>query len=152
MSISTTHEEQSELAGAQPPHPLFLKPPVRIGRAGWALALLGVIALIAVWLAPVDRLPSLCFTRRTFGVGCPTCGMTRALHALLHGEIALSWRYHPLLIVYLLCAAVWYAVRARRLSKGLGEMKLIWKSLAAAAALTLLIGVWIVRLLAGTVP
>lgn len=35
------------------------------------------------------------------GLHCPGCGLTRALHALVHGDIARAWAMHPLLLVAL---------------------------------------------------
>ncbi len=49
-----------------------------------------------------------CPTRALFGVGCPTCGLTRAFAALSHGEWRTAMRYHALApSIYLLwwCAA-----------------------------------------------
>lgn len=34
-----------------------------------------------------------------FGVYCPGCGITRALHALLHGQWAQAFAYNPLAIL-----------------------------------------------------
>lgn len=32
---------------------------------------------------------------------CPGCGLTRALHALAHGDVARAWTMHPLLLLAL---------------------------------------------------
>lgn len=105
-----------------------------------------------MWVLPVEKIPATCFMRRTFGVDCATCGMTRSLHALLHGHVRQSWRYHPLLIVYLAGAALYYSVGWWRRRRGLGDISLMWKWTGAGAALVLLLGVWVFRLLAGTLP
>lgn len=58
-----------------------------------------------------------CLFRRLTGFDCPGCGSQRALHALLHGEIGMAWRFNPFVffavpvIVFYTCAE---AVRRRR--------------------------------------
>lgn len=61
----------------------------------WELELL-LIALIAVAAAPdryfvdpVELCPFLWWG------GCPTCGVTRAAHALLNGDIVVAWNTNP---------------------------------------------------------
>lgn len=48
---------------------------------------------------------SLCIFDNLFGVQCPGCGMTRALSALLHGDILTALRYNRSVVVIfpLLC-------------------------------------------------
>jgi hypothetical protein len=40
-------------------------------------------------------LPELCMLRRTLGIECPGCGMTRCFIALAHGDFAAAWSYNP---------------------------------------------------------
>lgn len=49
------------------------------------------------------------------GLHCPGCGLTRALHALAHGDITRAWAMHPLLLVTLplLAAMAAQALSAR---------------------------------------
>lgn len=35
------------------------------------------------------------------GSMCPGCGSQRAIHALLHGDIAAAWRYNALLLLFI---------------------------------------------------
>lgn len=37
-----------------------------------------------------------CIWRRLFGIICPGCGMTRAVIALIHGDIRAAFFYHPM--------------------------------------------------------
>lgn len=37
-----------------------------------------------------------CVWNRLFGITCPGCGMTRALVAALHGNLAAALRWHPM--------------------------------------------------------
>jgi hypothetical protein len=43
-----------------------------------------------------------CLFYRLTGFYCPGCGITRALHALVHGDLARAWAMNPLLFVLLL--------------------------------------------------
>lgn len=80
---------------------------------GAALALLGLAALAApeallAWGPP-------CLFTLALGHPCPGCGMTRALLALLHGDLAAAWghnRLSPLVLPLLLAL---YARHLRRL-------------------------------------
>ncbi len=45
---------------------------------------------------------STCFFVKYFGIECPSCGMQRALIALLKGEFLESLHYNPALIPFLL--------------------------------------------------
>lgn len=63
------------------------------------------LALLYHWLLRHILLPIPCFFNTILGIYCPGCGGTRALSALLHGNILLSIWYHPLIfyaaVVYL---------------------------------------------------
>lgn len=64
-----------------------------LGRALVLLALAAVVALFAAL-----RLP-LCPTANLFGIPCPGCGLTRATLAMLRGDLAAAFRFHPLVFV-----------------------------------------------------
>ncbi|MBM4161100.1 MAG: DUF2752 domain-containing protein [Ignavibacteria bacterium] len=82
-----------------------------------ALAAAGL--LLGVWalflLAP-ENIPYLsCAFRDLTGHSCPTCGLTRSLHAASHGELVVSLRYHlmgPLVLTGILLASVLWSVEA----------------------------------------
>jgi hypothetical protein len=40
-----------------------------------------------------------CFFHSLTGLYCPGCGSTRALHALLHGDLVAAIRFNPLFVV-----------------------------------------------------
>lgn len=63
----------------------------------WLLLFVALAMLVAVDIP-------LCGFKAVFGVPCPGCGMTRALSALLIGDLSAAFRYHPL--VYVLGPAV----------------------------------------------
>lgn len=55
----------------------------------------------------IFRMP--CVFHLLTGYYCLGCGGTRAVRALLHGEILKSLYYHPL-VLYMAVIAVWYLV------------------------------------------
>lgn len=52
----------------------------------------------------------MCPTRWLFGIDCPGCGVLRATHALLHGDVPAALDHNALLPLYL-GAAAWFAAR-----------------------------------------
>lgn len=104
----------------------------------------------------------LCPMAAVLGIPCPGCGLTRATLALLHGNFALAFRFHPLVFwvapvyVFLVAGLLFGFVRgtpplpagsrgsARRdFSTWLlfGKMT----SILAAVTIVLLVAVWIAR-------
>lgn len=65
------------------------------------VGLLVMGGIIAYWLQPyVEQAPTLCLFHVVTGKPCPTCGMTRATCALVHGEWAKAMHYHPLVVPF----------------------------------------------------
>ncbi len=65
------------------------------------LFLAAVLVGLALPRSTWDRLPDFCPFLRLTGRPCPTCGLTRSWSALLHGDLAASFRFHawgPLLL------------------------------------------------------
>jgi hypothetical protein len=61
----------------------------------------GLVFLYAV--PPVDSpFYPRCFFNMTTGMHCPGCGLTRCLHALLHGDILQALAYNALAVVLIL--------------------------------------------------
>jgi hypothetical protein len=101
----------------------------------WAvLIVLGWMALGAaaiVLMAHLDRPVVLCIIKRCTGIPCPTCGFTRGLLALLHGNITQAWLYNPLLfsvlIIFFADAAVRIILaRSLRIYLTKTERKIAW--------------------------
>jgi hypothetical protein len=73
---------------------------------------LAVAALLALAVLPTDVVahgPALCLSKRLLGVECPGCGMTRALSALLHGQVAAALAFNrgaPAAFIGMLALAV----------------------------------------------
>ena len=117
------------------------------------LAVLAGAALLApTLLRPGAHGPVLCPLRRITGVWCPTCGMTRAVGWLVHGDLHQSWRYHPLAPVLLLEGAVVAAFLLYRHSRQRDEPGWVASILRAAlvANALLVLVVWAIRLKSGS--
>lgn len=70
---------------------------------GWALALVGVVALIVLWrIEPAGQsfFPR-CWLHQTTGLQCPGCGATRAVHEVLNGRIRDAFRLNALVVLAL---------------------------------------------------
>ena len=89
---------------------LFVKIPATLCRVIRKFLLpnliLGTIFLLFLFLDTLELFDGLIVCPlHHFGLYCPTCGMTRAAHALLALDIEQSFRYHPLLLPLLLMVA-----------------------------------------------
>ena len=108
--------------------------------AAGGLAFAAVAAFTAVPLPP-------CPFRLLTGLPCPGCGMTRSLSAMLHGNLALSFRYHPLGPVLFAGAVACLALpllhpaTVHRLQRALPRQEVV-----AATVVGLFLLVWLVRL------
>lgn len=90
-------------------------PSRRVPWWGWLLLAGGAALLWLVWrFEPGGQFffPR-CWLYQTTGWQCSGCGATRALHAVLHGDIAAAWRLNPL-VLFFLPVAGWQAGRAAR--------------------------------------
>jgi len=54
-----------------------------------------------------------CLFKTVLGISCPGCGLTRAIGALIQGDIAAAWQYNPQLffIIPILIASLVYRWR-----------------------------------------
>ena len=99
-----------------------------------ALSVVAIIVFVAVYLifnpSTSSFFPKCVFLSAT-GYKCPGCGSQRAVHALLHGDLAAAFRYKALLLI----AIPWIAlclfaesqrVRNPRLYARLNAPRLIW--------------------------
>jgi len=102
-------------------------------------------------LLPVVQvpLPELCTMRRTTGVACPGCGMTRSFVSLAHGQLAAAWSYHPagpLLFVLVAFQLPWRTAQLWRIRHGMPELMIAWAiPVVLIPLLILIVGQWAAR-------
>ena len=84
-----------------------------------ARAILGAVVflgLLILFIVPPANLPlPACAFHSITGHSCMTCGMTRSLHAITHGDLAASLQYHlfgPVLFFGALLFVLLFAVEA----------------------------------------
>lgn len=68
--------------------------------AGLGIGVLGIacIIVISVLDIPISQIIPTCTFYAATGYYCPGCGGTRAVIALLQGNLIASWHYHPFVI------------------------------------------------------
>lgn len=77
----------------------------RTGLVMLPIGLLGGYCILR-WIIPI--LPdSECMVHMIFGIYCPGCGGTRAVIALLHGDLLRSAWYHPF-VMYTVMMYAWF--------------------------------------------
>jgi hypothetical protein len=95
-------------------------------------------------------LPELCLLKRTTGLACPGCGLTRCFISLAHGDLRAAWSYNlgglvffPIVVVQipLRLVQIW------RIRRGLPEIQLGRLVPVAFGVLgALLLGQWLLRM------
>lgn len=70
-------------------------------------ASVGMAYLFSLYVFRYITLPS-CYLYELTGIYCPGCGCTRAVYALIHGDVILSLKQNPLVIVSLAALFVLY--------------------------------------------
>jgi hypothetical protein len=84
-----------------------------------------------------------CLFHQLTGLNCPGCGGTRAVYALLHGNVTLALKDNALFVVVLAAAVargIWFAARRIR-RQPVGEFlpaRFLWMWLVFAAVFTVL--------------
>lgn len=98
---------------------------------GAILAGIGIVAGAAVALLHLDALPfTVCVFKLTTGLPCLTCGSTRALGRLAHGDLYGAWLMNPLATVGGLSLVPWAAADLLLMTRG----RALGVELAPAAA------------------
>jgi hypothetical protein len=121
-------------------------------RPGAVAALIAAAVLAASFAWTPEGLPdvSVCWVKRTLGVPCPGCGMTRAFCAISHGRFAQATRLNPLSwIFYAGAVGVMFMPFVPR--RPLPPVPFGWVVAAAAALIVLMFGCWAARLFLGLI-
>lgn len=121
---------------------------VRAPRWRWvwvagALVLVVMLGLLFRFNPSEHAFYPFCVFHRMTGLQCPGCGGLRATHQLLHGHIALAFRYNPLVVTAAPFVLIWLA---RRWWRGPGQ-PLSHQAMVILAwlAFAVLVTFWIVR-------
>lgn len=119
--------------------------PVRVG-------LLVVAAVLAVDAGGTDDGPGVCVFRRCTGGYCPGCGMTRSARHLTRGQVGAAWQDHPFLVLAAVQAVIAAAVYGlfRRIGATVNWNRAL--VVLGIVNVVLIIGIWIVRLVDGSIP
>ena len=102
-------------------------------------------------LVPVlgTPLPELCMVKRTTGLGCPGCGLTRCFISLAHGDVRSAWSYNPgglLLFAMVIAQIPLRILQIWRIRRGLPEIQLGRLVHVLLAVLgVLLLGQWLLK-------
>jgi hypothetical protein len=120
----------------------------------WVATILLTVAAVGLraWSPTDDQASAVCFVKRCTGVSCPGCGMTRGLAYLVRGDLAAAWRNHPLAVmiaaeITVATALLWLTSR-RAVRFDWSRHGTLW----LAAHIPLLLGVWVIRAVGGTLP
>ena len=128
--------------------PPTLNSPARTPRWRWvwlagALLLVVLLALLFRFNPSEHAFYPFCVFHRVTGLECPGCGGLRATHQLLHGHIAMAFRYNPLVVT---AAPFVLVLLVRRWWRGPGH-PLSHRAMVIMAwlAFVVLVTFWIVR-------
>ena len=90
-----------------------------------------------------------CFFHKATGLLCPGCGALRALHQLLHGQLATAFRFNPILIMSL-PFIFWFGARFARQKAGGQPLSLGLRPVWLWLILTAVLVISVLRNLPGT--
>ncbi|HUT12312.1 MAG TPA: DUF2752 domain-containing protein [Thermoguttaceae bacterium] len=117
----------------------------RAGSAGVVMAsLLGALILFAHDPANSSLFPA-CPFRALTGLHCPGCGTLRALHQLLHGNLAASFSLNPLMVVCLPVVAYWLVSCFLRAVNGRGLPSVLVSAIWIYVLLGVIVLFWVLR-------
>ena len=112
--------------------------------------MLAATAVLAAWSPPDDPAWTICLFKRLTHHDCATCGMTRALSRLAHGDLRGAFARHPLAPPLAAEAAALWLLAPVAIARR-------WRPRAGLVAawgwghLALVYGVWIARLASGRI-
>ena len=100
---------------------------------------------LALW-TPTDDGLTICPFRICTGGACPGCGLTRAAAALVKGDLASSWYYHPgALFLGVQIAVVWALAVGNRTGVIAWRPQRDWLQLLLIVNGVVLTALWLIR-------
>jgi len=124
----------------------------RVLSSPLGLGLLLVGAVLAINAGGTDDGPGWCVFRRCTGGYCPGCGMTRSARHLTRGQFGAAWHDHPWMVLATIQLALGGAIYG--IARWIGA-RVAWRRAILPLAVinaSLLIGIWVVRLVDGSIP
>ncbi len=114
--------------------------------AGWILFLVGIILLTIKRIFPADFALPPCVFHKWTGYYCPGCGGTRAVKALLRGDVIGSFFYHPV-VLYGAVLYGWYMLShtVEYLSKGRLRISMPYTEKYLYGAVFIILIQWILK-------
>ena len=89
------------------------------------------------------RSKEMCPFRSIWGISCPGCGMTRALLAVLKGDLLAAFYYHLLWVVVILYPLIYAIFKVRKSKQDFD----VWKNKSIKIIIRLFLFVWIIRII-----
>jgi len=111
--------------------------------AVFGMAIVGAGAVVFFFNPGTHRFYPVCMFHQLTGLNCPGCGSTRALYALLHGNLPLALKDNSLFIftgAVLAARGAWFAAK-HFLRQPAGQFlspKMLWAFLVVAGVFTVL--------------
>ena len=86
--------------------------------------LIVIVALVSARILPLQKILPACLFRAATGIPCPSCGTTRALVHLAHGDLAGSLILNPLFSLIMITALLLFLARSASLPFGRSKVTL----------------------------
>lgn len=124
----------------------------RVWRDRLTLAAPLGVAVLLLAGAPGRDGPTFCPFALMTGIACPGCGMTRAASNLIRGDLGAAIGYHPLIpLITVLAVGGWAWFLLIRSGRARPPTARAVNAVLIATGV-LLVGVWVARLVSGTLP
>ncbi|HEX3889453.1 MAG TPA: DUF2752 domain-containing protein [Verrucomicrobiae bacterium] len=109
----------------------------------FGMAILGALTFVFFFNPSTHGFYPVCAFHQLTGLNCPGCGATRALYALLHGNLALALKDNALFIftiAFLAARGAWFAAKhfSRKPAGQFVSPKMLWTFLIVAVVFTVL--------------